>query len=297
MFYIHIRCESIRANVHENLIYFQSNSSFSSATISKAIETLGMMDSISNEVCSVIDAAELCRNVHPVSDWRQSAEMAFEILSTFIHKLNADTNLYMILKMILNNNDIIKGYCYLSESSSSLLLLSSLSLSSYYFVKGLPEETIILANNLKAEFEAEGIHLAGEDRVKALQLQREIVSLETEYIRIASEDQTEPFLLGPMSVTSYHPIKKWLSNFLNQPSTLPPLTVRASSSKHIALPLIRSVEDSNLRRLLWIKAMNEPKSNVRVLGELIKKRQQYAKLLGFESFAHKFLWYDYLLFL
>jgi hypothetical protein len=100
-----------------------------------------------------------------------------------------------------------------------------------------------------------------------------------------------------MSVTSYHPIKKWLSNFLNQPSTLPPLTVRASSSKHIALPLIRSVEDSNLRRLLWIKAMNEPKSNVRVLGELIKKRQQYAKLLGFESFAHKFLWYDYLLFL
>jgi len=68
-----------------------------------------MMDSISNEVCSVIDAAELCRNVHPGSEWRQSAETAFEILSTFIHKLNADTNLYMILKMILNNKDIVKG--------------------------------------------------------------------------------------------------------------------------------------------------------------------------------------------
>jgi len=163
----------------------------------------------------------------------------------------------------------------------------------YYDMIGLPEESIILANNLKAEFEAEGIHLTGNDRVKALQLQREIVSLETEYIRIASEDQTESFLLGPMSVTSYYPIKKWLSNFLNQPSTLPPLTVKASSSKHIALPLIRSVEDDNLRQLLWIKTMSEPSSNVRVLGDLIKKRQEYAKLLGFESFAHKFLWYNY----
>ena len=144
---------------------------------------------------------------------------------------------------------------------------------------------------MKAEYEAEGIHLVGEERVRALQLQREIVSLETEYMRIASEDQSEPFLLGPMSVASYYPIKKWLSKFLNQPSTLPPLTVRASSSKHVALPLIRSVEDGNLRQLLWIKAMSEPKGNMRVLGDLIKKRQQYAKLLGFQSFAHKFLRY------
>lgn len=219
------------------------------------------MDSISNEVCSVIDAAELCRNVHD-GEWRQSAEEAFEILSSFIHQLNADTKLHMILTMILNNSDIVKG---------------------------LPEETIILAKNLKAEFEAEGIHLTGDDRINALKLQSEIVSLESEYIRIAAEDQTEPFLLGPLPMASYHPIKRWLAEYVEQPTTLPPLTVTACASKHVALPLMRSIDDDNLRQLLWIKTMNEPMGNIRVLGDLIKKRQQYAKLLGFDSFAHKFL--------
>ena len=243
--------------------YFQSNNNSlpPSVLVLKAIETLGLMDSISNEVCSVIDAAELCRNVHS-GEWRQSAEEAFEILSSFIHKLNADTNLYMILTMILDNKDIVKG---------------------------LPEETVILANNLKAEFEAEGIHLTGDDRVNALKLQSEIVSLESEYIRVAAEDQTEPFALGPLPMASYYPIKKWLANYIEQPNTLPPLMVAACSSKHIALPLIRSLEDDKLRQLLWVKTMNEPNGNIRVLGELIKKRQQYAKLLGFQSFAHKFL--------
>jgi len=220
------------------------------------------MDSISNEVCSVIDAAELCRNVHTGGEWRDSAEEAFEILSSFIHKLNADTKLYMILTMILDNNDIVQG---------------------------LPEETIILAKNLKSEFEAEGIHLIGEDRINALKLQSDIVSLESEYIRIAAEDQTEPFLLGPLPMASYYPIKKWLSHYVEQPNTMPPLTVTACASKHIALPLMRSVDDDHLRQLLWIKTMNEPNGNIRVLGDLIKKRQQYAKLLGFQSFAHKFL--------
>ena len=265
-YYYYVRCEAIRKNVHDNMKYFQPNNNSSSTSTSvlllKAIETLGLMDSISNEVCSVIDAAELCRNVHTGSEWRQSAEEAFEILSSFIHRLNADTNLYMILTMILDNEDVVKG---------------------------LPEETVILANNLKAEFEAEGIHLTGDDRVNALKLQSEIVSLESEYIRIAAEDQTEPFALGPLPMASYYPIKKWLANYIEQPNTLPPLMVAACASKHIALPLIRSLEDDKLRQLLWLKTMNEPKGNVKVLGELIKKRQQYAKLLGFQSFAHKFL--------
>jgi intermediate peptidase len=35
------------------------------AAASPGLQTLRTLDDISNAICSVIDAAELCRNVHP----------------------------------------------------------------------------------------------------------------------------------------------------------------------------------------------------------------------------------------
>jgi len=40
-----------------------------------------LLDGVSNAVCSVIDAAELCRNVHASHEWRVAAEDAFEHLA------------------------------------------------------------------------------------------------------------------------------------------------------------------------------------------------------------------------
>jgi len=56
--------------------------------------TLLLLDSISNEVCTVIDVAELCRNVHADQGYRDAAEDAYAKLSSYLHELNSDTTLY-----------------------------------------------------------------------------------------------------------------------------------------------------------------------------------------------------------
>ena len=48
----------------------------------------------------VLDAAELCRNVHPDLAFKESAEQVFHRLSALIHELNADEQVYAKIKEI-----------------------------------------------------------------------------------------------------------------------------------------------------------------------------------------------------
>ena len=48
----------------------------------------------------MLDAAELCRNVHPDLSFKESAEQVFHRLSALIHDLNADEKVYAKVKEI-----------------------------------------------------------------------------------------------------------------------------------------------------------------------------------------------------
>lgn len=52
-------------------------------------------------MCSVIDAAELCRNVHADKAYRLAAEDAFGTLSGYIHTLNANMKIFQHLRDIV----------------------------------------------------------------------------------------------------------------------------------------------------------------------------------------------------
>lgn len=53
-------------------------------------------------VCSVIDAAELCRNVHYDDGFRTAAEDAFSTLSVYINTLNSNMRIFNSLKDIVS---------------------------------------------------------------------------------------------------------------------------------------------------------------------------------------------------
>ena len=91
------------------------------------LKTLLLLDQISNEVCSVLDVAEFCRNAHDDEEYREKAEHAFSTLSLFIHNLNTDITLYTALQRIVDTESIIKM---------------------------LPEEHKLFAKDLKSEFES-----------------------------------------------------------------------------------------------------------------------------------------------
>ncbi|KAJ1441070.1 hypothetical protein B484DRAFT_390908, partial [Ochromonadaceae sp. CCMP2298] len=68
--------------------------------------TLALLDSISSELCGVIDAAELCRNVHADHRFRSAAEGAFGQLSNVMILLNADAPLHAHLVRLLEGRGL-----------------------------------------------------------------------------------------------------------------------------------------------------------------------------------------------
>ncbi|KAI3633160.1 hypothetical protein MIR68_008698 [Amoeboaphelidium protococcarum] len=56
------------------------------------------MDLLSDMICSIIDPAELIRNVHPDPDWTQAADQCYNILGALINDLNTHQGLYNALK-------------------------------------------------------------------------------------------------------------------------------------------------------------------------------------------------------
>jgi intermediate peptidase len=228
--------------------------------------TLLLMDQISNEICSVIDVAEFCRNTHEDENFREQAEDSFSTLSSFIHGLNADTSLYTKLRNIVDD-DLI-------------------------FAK-LPTEYQIFAKDLKAEFESDGIHLKVQDRERAVILQGNVVAAETKFMQNASKDGTDDntnFMIGPFpEETEFRRFHSWLGQYVHQPADLPGSYVLCNANRRVAGALLKSVDSESIRKTIWNNMMSEPSSNKEALGQLIKSRQELAEQLGFKSFGHKFL--------
>ena len=62
-------------------------------------EFLGMvkaLDRLSDLLCGVIDLAEVVRNVHPVAEWEEGANEAYEELCAFMNELNTHVGLYEV---------------------------------------------------------------------------------------------------------------------------------------------------------------------------------------------------------
>ena len=173
-------------------------------------ELLILLDRISNEVCTVIDAAELCRNVHKSAQYRQSAESAFALLSNYISTLNADPSLYASVNKVCTDPDLWKS---------------------------LTEEQRLVAKDLKREFEADGIHLhvaaasSGSNKghtdkkeykdYKALSarvkvLQSELVEVESFFMQACASDDNHTFQIGPMDNEAH--LQAWLGQYVSQDS-------------------------------------------------------------------------------
>ena len=84
------------------------------------------------------DTSELCRNVHNNNSFKLAAEESFESLSNVIHKLNTDRNIYEKLAQLLNDNN---------NNNNKL-----------------NAEELIFLNDLKNEFESDGINLSEDER-------------------------------------------------------------------------------------------------------------------------------------
>jgi len=104
---------------------------------------LRSLDTISDTVCKVLDAAECARNVHGDAAWRAAADATFHSLSEYMYALNAHQPLYDALRRV-------------TEDAAAMAALG--------------EEQRRMGRTLRREFERDGIHLDAEARADVVRL-------------------------------------------------------------------------------------------------------------------------------
>jgi len=235
----------------------------SQAKVINAVEVLHQLDTLSNQVCNVIDAAEFCRCVHSSLQWRDSASNAFQILSEYISDLNADDGLY-------------ESLCtHVTSDPETFELLTN--------------EQQRMAILLKREFERDGIHLPKTDRDDLRTMLQHITNLESTFSnnittkkKFFNLEKNEVLRIIPThildSVVPSHEKAKEQSN-----------EITVSSDSHITNTLLKYCSNQTLRKEAYMQVNTCCPENLEVLEALVKLRHEMGTKLGFQSYAHKFL--------
>ena len=184
-----------------------------------------------------------------------------------MHQLNADESLHRRLKSIAEGADW----------------------------KKLSEEERLFTENMRLEFEADGIHLSKALRDLTLQLRSEVVNSETTFsqnLHSRGLDGEALIQVGPFSnPNELNQLRSWTSQYVEQEEgSEASKCFTASKDRRIANSLLASVSEQPVRRRLWLDSHLHPISNAEPLGGLIKSRQALARALGYPSYAHKALY-------
>ena len=224
----------------------------SNADLSKTVKRV---DTISDLLCSVLDAAELLRCVHPDPLFVNAANQACTQLHQFLSELNTDQKLYLALKQ-----------AYDSDLRNSM---------------GRNERTV--AKLLLKDFEKSGVHMTLEKRKEFIHLNNEILDLgqkfsENAYPAVESVEFTDIF-------NSLKGLQVPLLNHLS--SGKRNLTIPTNSD--IASLILSNAHSEKARKDMFLAMNSASQSQIDTLEKMLIKRGELAQLLGKSSYGHFYM--------
>lgn len=215
---------------------------------SQPLEIIKRLDNISEAICNVSDPAELCRNVHPVNEWRNAADSVHQTLSNYIHQLNANEKLYQSVTL---------AHKRLVPSDG---------------------EAFVVAKQLAKEFEVLGIHLPKETREEVIHIQQKISNLSNQFSFNIHNNDISNHIEVPIRRLEGLP-ETILREIPKKGST-----AIIGSSMYVD-PILRYVRDGEVRRAAYKMGNTVVPENLEILDELLYYRHQLAKLLSFPTFS------------
>jgi mitochondrial intermediate peptidase len=233
---------------------------------------LALMDAISNELCCIMDAAEMCRNSHCQEEFQHAAEEGFALFSEFIIELNSDHFLYerVVLPIVENAQE-----------------WAQLTAEEQYFLL-----------DMKRDFESEGIHLKGSEKVAMKEWQQQVVQAETAWSQnlVNPSGINRKIRIGPFAdpvpgqQDDFSRLTRWLSQYVPQSESDRKDRVLVSTlDKRLMAPLANAIGDVSIRKSLYFESFLQPYSNVHGLRDLLFARQSLARTLGMPSYTHRAL--------
>ncbi|TKA78391.1 hypothetical protein B0A55_04716 [Friedmanniomyces simplex] len=208
------------------------------------------LDRLSDLLCRVIDLSDFVRSVHPDRKVQAAATQAYASMFEYMNVLNTTTGL----------NDQLKKAAALPEVYSSW-----------------SEEERTVAAILIKDFSKSAIDLAETDRQAFVEISNEVAQVGNDFVEnMAAEYSTlrfESSRLKGMDPLFVRQMTRWGS--VSLPTVGMPATVA-----------LRTVEDPDTRREIYMANRTSSHTNLQRLEQLLKRRAELASLSGYESFAH-----------
>ncbi|KAL1531507.1 Mitochondrial intermediate peptidase [Salvia divinorum] len=229
-----------------------------------APEIIKAMDEISDEVCTVIDSAELCRHTHPDREFVREANEASLRLNEYLHYLNSNPSLY---------NAIVKA-----EQNHHLLT----------------EEALRAARHLRTDLEKGGIHLSPEKLDRVNQLNIDILQLCREFNENIITDPGHvdifpasriPKQLHHLSKAVYRPSSFAPTKTVGTGSNIKEKGLRLTTEPNCLCSILQLASDTEVRKLAYIAGNSSPRANLAVLDKLLSARHELSEVLGYKTYS------------
>ncbi|KAL1303313.1 hypothetical protein AAFC00_006717 [Neodothiora populina] len=208
------------------------------------------LDRLSDLLCRVIDLSDFIRSVHPDRKIQAAATQAYAIMFEYMNVLNTTTGL----------NDQLKIAAAIPEVWDSW-----------------SEEEKTVANILMKDFAKSAIDLAEGDRQAFVDISNDIAEVGPMFVDdMAAEKpvlQFQSSRLKGMDPTVVRQLTRWGS------VSLPTIGMPAMLA-------LRTVDDADTRREIYMANRTSSKTNIERLEHLLHRRAELAKLSGYDSFAH-----------
>ena len=221
-------------------------------------EAVRVLDGVSNDLCLIADAAELCRNVHSDPKWIQAATDAVQQVAAFMSEANVDSKFYQRL-----------------QSAESL-------------TSGTREERRVL-HAMRVAMEHEGVHLDAASKEDLLDLQDQDTRMSFEIVQSKQSFESNRSDGIWLSTESPH-LARFAYLFKSLAKRNLGTEVFLPRSHPIGGHLLRYLPDPDLRKQIW-EVYSSPlceKSAAEFahIDTLISLRDKLAKIRGYKNWNH-----------
>lgn len=207
------------------------------------------LDRLSDMLCRVIDLSDFVRSTHPDHKIQAAASRAHAKMFEYMNILNTTTGLNEQLGIAMANQEVMGGWT---------------------------EEEKVVAQSLRRDFAKSAISLPRTARERFVSLSQEISEL------------------GHAFVEEMAPAKPKITIPSSKLKGLDPMLVRSLTSwgqttlpavGDIAAAALRSVQDEDTRREIFIASKTASQSQVIRLEALLRKRAELALITGYKSYS------------
>ncbi|TPX49054.1 hypothetical protein SeMB42_g02758 [Synchytrium endobioticum] len=226
------------------------------------------LDRLSDLICSVVDGAEVVKNLHPDTRWVAAAKEAHLVLCDYLNQLNTHTGLYKVLKKAVNSPSVVSHWDEQERHVAKLLL---------------------------ADFEKSGIHLSQIAREKVVDLHNRILSVGQDFVMGAGpgvpavlfNDAYNDLAGVPKEIIESCLVSKKTHRLLHKQSNTGTYIARAivPMGSPAVGAVLRFARNETARKRVFEASNSGANAQVALLEDLLKSRAELANVLGLLSYS------------